>query len=45
MVLQGELFISKTLDREIVPSYNLNVELQDAPTDGSFPNSNSFTVS
>ena len=45
MVFQGELFISKSLDRETVASYNLTIELQDRPTDGSSSNSNSFTVS
>ena len=45
MVFQGELFISKSLDRETVANYTLTIELQDIPTDGGSSNSNSFTVS
>ena len=45
MVLQGELFINETLDREKVAFYDLTVELQDTPTDGTQANRNSFTVS
>ena len=45
MVLQGELFITEALNRETVVSYDLTVELQDTPTDGTQANSNSFTVS
>ena len=45
MVFQGELFVSKALDRETVANYALTIELQDTPTDGSPSNSNSFTVS